>query len=367
MTDNEPRESTLRGLTYPYGKDWAPEMGDVQKVAEGIYWLRMPLPFSLDHINLWLLEDGDGWTIVDTGIATPETKEIWQRAFKTHLQGRPVKRVIVTHLHPDHVGLAGWLTEHFDCDLWMSRTDFLMCRTLAADTGKEAPEVAIRFYKAAGFSDEMIDIYRQRFGFFGKAISELPASFRRMIDGETFEINGRYWQVVMGSGHAPEHACLYCPGLKLLISGDQALPRISSNVSVQPTEPLSDPLTDWLTSCEKLRSNLPGNLLVLPAHQEPFYGLHLRMTRLIEDHEKALSRLAKLLSEPKSVPQCFTALFKRKIGPDSLHLATGETLAHLNCLLGRRVITCERDENGLDFYRRRKGDDMIEREEILSH
>jgi glyoxylase-like metal-dependent hydrolase (beta-lactamase superfamily II) len=364
MSKTEPRENNLRGLTYPYGKDWAPENGGLKEVADGVYWLRMPLPFSLDHINLWLLKDGDGWTVVDTGVATPEAKEVWQKVFDTQLQGLPIKRVIVTHLHPDHVGLAGWLTERFQCDLWMSRTDFLMCRTLAADTGKEAPDVAIRFYRAAGFNDEMIESYRKRFGFFGLAISAMPASFRRIVDGETFEINGRYWQVVMGAGHAPEHACLYCPGLKLLISGDQALPRISSNVSVQPTEPHGDPLNDWLTSCEKLRSILPGNLLVLPAHQEPFYGLHLRMTRLIEDHEKALTRLAKLLQEPKTVPECFSALFARKIGPDLVHLATGETLAHLNCLLGRRVIKRTRDENGLDHYQRRKGDDMIESDEL---
>ena len=178
MTSIEPRETHLRGLTYPYGKDWAPEIGDIKQVADGVFWLRMPLPFSLNHINLWLLEDGDGWTIVDTGIATPETKDIWQSVFETHLQGKPIKRVIVTHLHPDHVGLAGWLTEKFDCDLWMSRTDFLMCRTLAADTGKDAPEVAVRFYRAAGFNDEMIEGYRQRFGFFGKAISEMPCPCR---------------------------------------------------------------------------------------------------------------------------------------------------------------------------------------------
>ncbi|TNE39013.1 MAG: MBL fold metallo-hydrolase [Alphaproteobacteria bacterium] len=353
MAHTDPKETTLRGLTYPYGKDWAPEGGQVHEVASGVYWMRVPLPFTLDHINVWLLEDGDGWTVVDTGTNTPEAKACWENAFETHMGGKPVKRVIVTHLHPDHVGLAGWMTRKFDCDLWMSRTDFLMCRTLVEDTGKEAPETAIRFYRGAGFNDEMLDVYRQRFGGFGKSVSKLPESFRRMTDGETFEINGRYWQVVVGQGHAPEHVCLYCPGLKLLISGDQALPRISSNVSVQPQEPYGDPLSDWINSCEKLRGILPGNLLVLPAHQEPFYGLHVRMTRLIDDHERALTRLTELLKEPQTVPDCFKVLFKRTIGPEIVHLATGETLAHLNCLLGRRIIIKSRGEDGIDVYVKR--------------
>lgn len=353
MTQSRPQESNLRGLTYPYGKDWAPAKGEVLEVADGVFWMRVPLPFSLDHINVWLLEDEEGWTIVDTGTDTSEARARWEHAFEHHISGKPVKRVIVTHLHPDHVGLAGWMTRKFDCDLWMSRTDFLMCRTLASDTGKEAPETALRFYRAAGFSEDFLNVYRKRFGGFGQLISALPDSFRRMEDGETFEINGRYWQVVVGTGHAPEHVCLYCPGLKVLISGDQALPRISSNVSVQPQEPNSDPLSDWISSCEKLRGILPGNLLVLPAHQEPFYGLHVRMTRLIEEHERALVRLAELLEEPKTVPECFKVLFKRTIGPEVVHLATGETLAHLNCLLGRRIVTKTRREDGVDEYRRR--------------
>ncbi len=356
MNKQQSRETTLRGLTYPYGKDWAPEHGELCEVAEGVYWVRMPLPFSLDHINVWLLEDGEGWTIVDTGIAMPENKEIWERVFANFLNGKPVTRVIVTHLHPDHVGLAGWLTRKFDCLLWMSRTDYLSCRSLVSDTGKEAPEAALRFYRAAGFDDEMLSVYRKRFGGFGSAISTLPDSFRRLVDGETFEINGRYWQVVVGSGHAPEHVCLYCPGLKLLISGDQVLPRISSNVSVHPTEPYSDPLSDWLESCEKLRSILPGNLLVLPAHQEPFYGLHVRLTRLIAEHERGLTRLMDLLAGDKTVPECFTVLFKRRIGPETMHLATGETLAHLNCLVGRRMVERKLGPNGLELYRKRASD-----------
>lgn len=356
ITDSIPKETTARGLTYPFGMNFGPDEGKAIKVAEGIYWLRFPLPFALKFINLYLLEDGDGWTIVDTSVDMPQARAIWETHIKGIMKGKPIKRVIVTHLHPDHVGLAGWLTRKADCDLWMSRTDFLMCKTLASDTGKEAPKAAIDFYRGIGFDEKALQDYKTRFGGFGSAISPLPDSFRRMIDGETFEINGRYWQVVVGSGHAPEHVCLYCPGLKVLISGDQVLPRISPNVSVFPTEPDGDPLKDWLDSCAKIRELLPDNLLVLPAHQEPFYGLHNRLTRLIEEHESGLDRLFETVAEPKRVVDCFSALFKRTIGPDLMGLASGETLAHLNCLVGRKMVKKERDENGVDFFTQRKGD-----------
>jgi len=340
----------LRGLVYPFGSRGAPEPGVPQMVADGVYWLRFPMPLSLDHINLWLLEDDDGWTIVDTCLNIEEAQFLWESLFSGFMRDRPVQRVICTHLHPDHVGLAGWLTRRFDCELWMSREEFLMCRTLAEDTGREAPEVAIRFYRAAGYDEAALDAYRARFGHFGSRISRLPESFRRLVDGETIEINGRYWQVVVGSGHSPEHAALYCPALKILIAGDQVLPRITPNVSVFPTEPKGDPLKEWLRSGARIRERLPDNVLVLPAHQAPFYGLHVRVTQIIESHERALDTLFAHLDEPRRAVDCSRVLFRRQLSADTLQMATGETLAHLNCLLGRRLIQRERDAHGVDWY-----------------
>ena len=308
------------------------------------------MPMSLDHINLWLLEDDDGWTVIDTCLNISSAREIWEQLFSGFMRDKPVKRVICTHLHPDHVGLAGWLTERFDCELWMSREEFLMCRAMAADTGRSAPDVAIRFYKAAGYNEEQLERYRKKFGNFGKAISPLPDSFRRMVDRETITIGDRYWQVIVGSGHSPEHAALYCPALKLLISGDQVLPRITPNVSVFPTEPEGDPLKEWLRSSARIREILPDDLLVLPAHEAPFYGLHVRMSQLIETHKRDLNSLFNHLSEPRRALDCFPALFKREIDQGSLGLATGETIAHLNCLLGRHRITRTRDAQGVDWY-----------------
>lgn len=339
-----------RGLTYPWGRSTAPQAVVPEQIAEGVYWARFPMPMSLDHINLWLLEDDDGWTVVDTCLNLDSAKEQWEQLFGDFMGGKPIVRVICTHLHPDHVGLAGWLTRRFDCELWMSREEFLMCRAMVGDTGRPVPEVAIRFYRAAGYSEDQLEQYRLKFGNFGRAVSALPDSFRRMVDRETITIGGRYWQVIEGSGHSPEHASLYCPALKLFISGDQVLPRITPNVSVFPTEPEGDPLKEWLRSSARIRESLPDNLLVLPAHEAPFYGLHVRLSQLIETHNRDLRSLFDYLVEPRRAVDCFPPLFNSQIDDESLGMATGEAIAHLNCLLGRRRITRNRDGNGVDWY-----------------
>lgn len=346
MTGNTNEKS--RGLVYPWGTQAAP--AEPFQVADGVWWLRFPMPGALDHINLWLLEDRDGWTVVDTCLDLPEARGRWEALFDGFMGGKPLRRVICTHLHPDHIGLAGWLTRRFDCDLWVSREEFLMCHTLADYTGQPAPEVAIRFYRAAGYDEQMLDTYRSRFGSFGRHISALPDSFRRLVDGETIEINDRYWQVIVGSGHSPEHVSLYCPALKLLIAGDQVLPRITPNVSVFPTEPKGDPLKEWLNSCEHIRARLPDNVLVLPAHQAPFLGLHVRLTQIIESHERALVTLFDALAERRRAIDCSRVIFRRELASEMLVMATGETLAHLNCLVGRRMVRRERDADGVDWY-----------------
>ncbi|HEY6131666.1 MAG TPA: MBL fold metallo-hydrolase [Halioglobus sp.] len=348
----EPKPETYHGLTYPWGRAASPAPAQTHKIADGVYWTRFAMPMALDHINLWLLEDADGWTIVDTCLNLPTARAVWEQLFIGFMQGKPVRRVICTHMHPDHVGLAGWLTERFDCELWMPREEFLMCRAMTADTGRPVPDVAIRFYRAAGYDEAQLEQYRNIFGNFGRAIAPLPDSFRRLVDRETITIGGRYWQVIIGSGHSPEHATLYCPALKLLISGDQVLPRISSNVSVFPTEPHGDPLNEWLRSTARLREILPDDLLVLPAHEAPFYGLHVRLNQLIEGHRSGLDKLCDYLTRPLRAVDCFPALFTREIGEASLGMATGETLAHLNCLLGRRRITRTTDTQGVSWYER---------------
>ena len=337
-----------RNLHYPFAA--RPEPGATVEVAPGVHWIRMRLPFQLNHINLWLLEDEDGWTIVDTGIRDEPTAEAWKVLFAGPMQNRPVKRVIVTHLHPDHAGMAGWLVQRFAVELWMSRTDHLLCRNLVADTGQEAPDEGVRFYRAAGLPEAALEAYRTRFGGFGRGVYKLPNSYRRMQDGEKIRIGERLWQVVVGRGHAPEHVCLWSEADGLFISGDQILPRISSNVSVFPTEPEGKPLQDWLDSCARLKALLPEDVLVLPSHNEPFCGAPLRLDELIGEHESNMRKVAALCATPKRAIDCFDVLFRSRITEGNTIMATGESIAHLNCLRARGIVERRVDSDGVAWY-----------------
>ncbi|WP_207790942.1 MBL fold metallo-hydrolase [Thermaurantiacus tibetensis] len=323
-----------RGLVYPYGMA-RPADGALAEVAEGVWWLRMPLPFSLDHINLWLLDGGDHWVVVDTGVNSPAVADHWRALLAGPLAGRPVGRILVTHYHPDHIGLAGWLSRKCQAPLLMTRGEFMLARVLTLDVAPEVPADVLAFYAAAGWSEEQIRrMEAAGWGRFARGVSRLPTGYQRLRDGDRLDIGGRSWTVVVGSGHSPEHACLHCPEAGLLISGDQVLPRITSNVSVYPTEPEADPLGDWLDSLARLRE-LPEETLVLPAHNEPFLGLHRRIDQLERDHHDKLDRLAAMLAEPRTVTACFPALFGRAIATDELQMATGEALAHLAWLVRR--------------------------------
>ncbi len=344
----ETKNKSAHNLIYPF--EVIPEPGKMLKIEDGVYWVRMRLPFVLDHINLWVLSDDDGWTVVDTGVASAEIKENWRQCFLEDMEAKKIKKVIVTHLHPDHIGLAGWINKKFSAPLFMSRTDYLMCRVLVSDTGKEAPIEGKKLYRSAGFSEGDLDIYSERFGGFGAAISKLPESYNRLKDRDIITIGKYDWEIVVGSGHCPEHLCLYNKELKIFISGDQVLPRITSNVSVFPTEPLSNPLEDWIDSCKYIKKRVPNDVLVLPSHNEPFRGLHERLDHLINGHEKSLDRLLELCNEPKKAVEVFSVLFKRKITKDLLLMATGESIAHLNCLVSRGLVNSEKDEKGIISY-----------------
>lgn len=346
-------EDTVRTpLEYPFAGP--PAAGDTLEVAPGVLWIRMPLPYALDHINLWALDDGDGWAVVDTGTRTDAVTEAWRALFAKNTDGRSISRIFCTHMHPDHVGMAGWLARKFQARLWMTGGEYLHCRVMVGDTGREAPPEAIEFYRRAGWGEAAIETYRARFGNFGKHIHPLPDGFRRLSDGEVLRIGAHEWRVVVGRGHSPEHACLYCPGLKLLISGDQVLPRISSNVSVYPLEPDANPMEGWLESLDKLQREVPDDVLVLPSHNEPFRGLHRRLDALRRGQHAALARLKRTLAEPKRAIDVFGALFARQI-PDTnvplLGMATGESLACLNWLAARGEAVRETRDDGVCWYR----------------
>ncbi|MBF2755043.1 MAG: MBL fold metallo-hydrolase [Gammaproteobacteria bacterium AqS3] len=336
-------------LHYPLQKN-IPEPGNLTRVTEGVYWLRMPLPFALNHINLYLLEGKTGWTAVDTGVYTAETRSLWEKIFAQRFDSAPLERVVVTHMHPDHIGLAGWMTRLWGVELWMSRTDFYQCRMLVSDRPGDVPEEAVQFYRRAGYEQRQIDSYCERFGRYGSMIYKLPAGFRRLRDGDELDLGTHRWRIVEGRGHAPEHLCLYCEELQVLISGDQVLPEITSNVSVFPTEPWGNPLGDWLESCRRLPKQISDQVLVLPAHGPPFVGMHRRMQQLIQGHEEGLEKLWNMCREkPRRAVDVFDALFHRKIQDDTLMMATGESLAHLNCLYYQNKMQCEQEE-GVNWY-----------------
>jgi len=336
-------------LRFPF--ETPPAFGQFMQVAPEIFWLRGSMPMALNHINIYLIKDGNGWTVLDTGISTPEIQQGWRDMIQ-QLGGGPVKRVIVTHFHPDHVGNAGWFSREFGAPLWMSRTEMLMARWVSGpSTDFNAPE-AVAFYRAAGFDDEQLEAYfNRRSRGFGFEITELPFNYHRIQDGEKIIINDTAWEVVVGRGHSPEHACLYSAHHKILFSGDQVLPNITTNVSVMPAEPEANPLKEWIESLAAMRDRLPDDVLVLPAHNRPFYGLHARLTALIDGHERNLRDLHALCVEPKRALDVFPVLFSRKINNDLLFMATGESVSHINCLLQRGKLTREVGPDGIVHYR----------------
>jgi len=320
-----------RGLTYPLGRV-APEAGTVIALAEGVGWTRSPVPGSLGHINLWLLEDEGGLAIVDSGLDIPPARDAWEALFAGPLAGRTVTRIIVTHFHPDHLGLAGWLAERFGVRLWMTRGEWLFARMLTSDVRDAPPAEALAYWRAAGWSEERMAAEAEKgWGRFASVVSPVPLAFIRIRDGDVLRIGTRDWRVVVGSGHSPEHACLVEDSGKLMIAGDQVLPRITSNVSLSLSEPEADPLGEWLDSIAKLRK-LPNDLLVLPSHGEPFAGLHARLDALADGHRGRLDALHDFLTEPRRAVDCFGILFGRQIGDGSFGLATGEAMAHLRRL-----------------------------------
>jgi len=336
-------------LEYPF--DSPPPYGTTKEVAPGVFWLQMPLPMSLNHINLYLLADGDGWVIVDTGIRGEETRTYWQQIFDTQLEGKPVKRVICTHLHPDHTGQAGFITEHWQAKLLMSYSEYYQARVLGSMMKESANWHMSEYFQRAGIdSSFLMQMAKSRDSFAPQEDdAPFPSAFVRLCDGDSIMIGDHCWEVITGTGHSPEHVCLFNEKLRLLISGDQVLPVITSNVSVFPTEPDADPMTGWLHSLAKFKDQLPNDLLVLPAHNAPFYGLHERLDELIAHHEDRMLSLEEACVTPHTAMQLLPVLFKRPLEGQSRFMALGECVAHLHCLMNRNRIE-RRLEDGVYHY-----------------
>ena len=355
-------------LDYPLGAT-LPETGCTLQIAPGVKWIRMALPFALDHINLWLLRDEidnahkpgeklQGWSVVDCCISRDESKAQWEAIFASELEGLPILRVIVTHMHPDHIGLAHWLCERWTtpahvCRLWISATDFNVARMASASTSTGyGGHAAAGFFASHGLTDPVsIETIKGRAGYYPSLVPAVPASFRRMMDGDTVRIGSRGnrhdWTCISGFGHAPEHIALYCEALGLLIGGDMMLPRISTNVSVHDVEPESNPLALFLDSIDKFRP-LPAGTLTLPSHGKPFRGLHTRIAQLHGHHREQLTLvLSACQAAACSAADIIPVMFKRALDLHQMTFAMGEAVAHLHFLWFDKKLTRRLDADGI--------------------
>jgi glyoxylase-like metal-dependent hydrolase (beta-lactamase superfamily II) len=339
-------------LQYSFG-DTLPPTGTTLEVAPGVRWLRMPLPFALDHINLWLLRDRDeagreGWAIVDCGIANDPTRAAWEQVFANELQGLPVLRVIVTHMHPDHIGLAHWLTERWGVRLWISATDYNAARLASQSTTGFGGESAAAFMASHGLTDpDAVDKVRKRSNYYASMVPQVPARFRRLLGGDTLRIGAHDWTCHAGYGHAPEHISLHCAALGVLISGDMVLPRISTNVSVIDLEPEANPLPLYLASIGRMLA-LPAETLVLPSHGKPFRGLHTRVGQLVAHHDERFADLmAACAQAPQTAASLLPVLFRRPLDLHQTTFAMGESIAHLHALWLRGELKRELGEDGV--------------------
>lgn len=354
VKDAPPKNVAPEGLRYPW--ETPPEHGSgAIEVAPGVLWLRFPLPMKLDHVNVYALDDGDGWTIIDTGFASKKTKAIWAEAMAGPLGGRPVKRVVVTHHHPDHIGLAGWFQTEHGAELVTTRTAWLTARMLTLDQQEVAPAETLSFYRQSGMDTDTFEKRsRDRPFNFSDVVAPLPLGYGRIRQGDTITMGGRVWDIHIGNGHAPEHATFWSRDDNLVIAGDQILPSISPNVGVYPTEPMADPIGEWLEACERLAPLARPDHLVLGGHKVPFTGLPKRMEQLINNHHGALRRLLDYIETPKSAGECFAPLFKRSIGEGEYGLALVEAVAHLSHLYQTGLATRTlRESDGALVYQRK--------------
>lgn len=342
-------------LDYPFAET-LPEPGHTLEVAPGVRWLRMGLPFALNHINLWLLEDEQpgadgslqrGWTIVDCGICNDSTKASWEQIFANELGGLPVLRVIVTHCHPDHVGLSQWLCQRWQVPMYMSTGEYGFARLMSVGLpGADGPSMVPHFRQHGVTDPAMLAQLEARKSYYPTLVPAVPESFHRLQDGKFVAINGRQWQVITGFGHSPEHVALYCQESATLISGDMVLPRISTNVSVFAIEPESDAVGAFLESLQKFMP-LPAATLVLPSHGKPFRGLHTRIAQLTEHHIERLAEVKVACATPQSAADIVPIMFKRELDMHQLTFALGEALAHLHRLWIAGELKRYRDADGI--------------------
>ena len=344
-------DSAAPAIRFPFGE--MPRFGTAVEVADGILWLKFPLPFPLDHVNVYAIRDPDGWTIVDTGVNSSLSRKLWSEVMAGPLGGHPVRRILLTHYHPDHIGLAGWFKSKFGAEIWSTRVTWLTARMLTLDVETSHSPESIEFYLRAGVPNDIMEARRSRRPFnFADVVHSIPVGYRRIRDGESIELGGRRWQVRTGNGHAPEHATLWCKELPLIIGGDQFLADITPNVGVYASEPEADPLSDWLVSCDRFLDVADNESLVLTGHKLPYAGLRVRLLQLIGNHESALKRLRAEVVRPRTAADCLRTLFRREVKESEYGFAIDEAVAHFNYLHQRGEVVRSLGSDGAWYYSR---------------
>ncbi len=331
-----------------YTKVQAPELGQMTRLADNVYWSRMPVPFPPKHINVYFLEDNDGWYVVDTGMNLPEARQLWQQMFNRYFQDKPIKGVIATHMHMDHCGLAHFITNHWRVRLWMTQGEYYAARSQTQEAYSWQLE---QHYTRAGMEEGFYQKVNKGFEPMEKLREPLPLSFERLSAQEPLLINGRQWRIIIGHGHSPEHASLYCESLQVLISGDQVLPRISPNISVTGECPNDDPMSDYLESLQLFLA-LPEQILTLPAHGNPFHALHHRIHALLTDHDENLQKVMAACTNPQSIKKIIPQVFTRKLSPIEYYLALGETQALVNRCWHQGKLSRILSDQGVYLYTR---------------
>lgn len=344
--DTPASRRSARPITFPFATP--PESGACIEVAPGILWARLALPFRLNHVNIYLIEDGDGYAAIDTGIADERTKEAWQALLAGPLKGKRLTRLIVTHHHPDHIGLAGWLSAEFGIPLLTSQTGFLACNNISLSPNALGSNAYRAFYRAHGMSAETAETVSTQGNFYLRMVTPLPLTFFRLVAGEKLKIGMRVFDILSGDGHAPEQIMLYDASAKLLIAADQVLARITPNVSVWAVEPDGDPLGLYTRSLGTLAASLPDDTFVLPGHELPFYGLHTRIGEILAHHEERCDLiLAAVRERPMTVAEIVPVLFPRQLDPHQMSFAFSEAHAHVNLLIHREKLVFVKDSEGI--------------------
>lgn len=332
-------------LRFPFPEP--PKPCEAAEIADGILWIRIPLPFRLNHINVYLIDDGDGWAVLDTGIANKATRELWEALFAGPLKRRKLTRLIVTHYHPDHIGLAGWLAGRFLLPLLTTQTSYLQCLNISLSPGALDAKPYHDFYLRNGLSRDMTTLVTTQGHGYLKMVTPLPPVFERIVAGDRLTIGGRRFEVLTGDGHAPEQAMLYCAEDKLFFGADQVLEKISPNVSVWAVDPHGDPLGLYLRSLCELKARLPGDVLVLPGHQRPFIGLSARADALVAHHDKRCAAILAASGEPLPAADLLPVIFPRPLDPHEMSFAFSEVLAHVNTLLRRGELVWAEPQDGI--------------------